>query len=314
MAIITYTQDAVLGAYQQWLMQQGAQACLDRIQRSQDPPSCADVAGAIVAIAGSQIRYTVLTTLPSVNVFFSGQFQTETGMFQGISETVVGTSAGGVDRVIRPATAGCYRTMVASVGSALVAGSEVYVLAELGRTNNGEFQPYALLVSGYIRTNEPIDTGPSPGTKNPPTGGGGGSNCICPSTFEIRLIDGIQAAQGWQKNFTPAANTVERVWALVNLATMGGAATNKFLFCEIVGVGVGPIAWAHTPSVLAQPNSYGLLAYCDRGSDLDSGRDYYRSLPGQLWLSQEYQVQLGIGNFQSGDAIDDGYAIIEVRS
>lgn len=310
MAIITYTQDAVLGAYQQWLMVQGANACLERDQRDQTGRDCADLPGSVVAQAGSQIRYSVLTTLTSATVFFAGTFRNEAKQWQNIAETVVGTSAGGVDQVIRPVSAGCFRTFVASVGTAVVAGSEVYVLAELGRTNNGVFQPYALLAAGYVRTNEPIDMTPGPGTKNPP----GGGSCVCPSTFELRSIDGIVSAQGWIDNYTPAANTVERVWALVNLATMGATVANRFLFCEIVGVGVGPLAWAHTPQTLVASGSYGLLAYADRGSDLDLGTDFYRSLPGGLWLSQEYQVQIGIGNFKTGDTIDDGYVIVEVRS
>jgi hypothetical protein len=314
MAVIAYTQDAALMGYQQWLMQQGIIACQDRIILGQGAPDCAAMPGAVVAQAGSQIRYSVLTTLSSATVTFSGQFQTFEGMWQNVGETVVGTSAGGIDQVTRPATAGCYKNMVASVGTAVVADSEVYVIAELGRTNNGVFQPYAVLVSGYIRTNEPIDSGGGPQQQNPPTTASGAGACICPSTFEIRSIDGIMAAQGWQDNYTPAANTAERVVSIVGYGTNGATVANRNIFAEIIAVGAGPVAWIQSPDSLTANQSYSIQGMVGRGPDFTRLTDFYRSLPESLWWSTTYQVQIGIGNFQVGDTIDDGYILVEVRS
>lgn len=314
MAVINYTQDAVLMGYQQWLMQQGQIACLERIQRPQEPAPCSNVPGAIVAQAGSQIRYTVLTSQSSVPVFFSGTFQNELGMQQNVAETVVGTSAGGADHVIRPATAGCYRTFVASVGSALVAGSEVYVLAELGRTNNGVFQPYALLVSGYVRTNEPIDMSPSPGTKNPPTGGGGGGTCVCPTSYVIQGIDGIQSAQGWQVNRTPAANTVERIIQMNMTMFSDTGVGNRYLFVENVVVGAGPVFYQRTANDIPASTDMTFQCNAEIGAAFPEPDVRYGVLPSTLWYAQEYQMQVGIGNFLSGDEVIDAYAIIEVKA
>lgn len=314
MAVLKYTQDAALMNYQQWLMQQGVAACLEEQRQSQDMPNCATQPGALVAQAGSQIRYSVLTTLTSVTVFFAGQFQPLTGGWQNVGQTVIGTSAGGIDRITQPAVAGCYNSMVATVGSAIVAGSEVYVLAELGRTNNGVFQPYALLVSGYIRTDEPIDSRDGPRLQNPPTGGGSTGTCVCPSTIEIRSIDGIQAAQGWQDNYTPASGSIERVLSVVGYGTNGATVANRNIFAEFVVVGAGPVMWIQSPDTLTAGQSYSIQGLVERGPDFTRLTDFYRSLPATLWFSQEYQVQIGIGNFKAGDTIDDGYVVIEVKS
>lgn len=314
MGIITYTQDAVLGAYQQWLMQQGAQACLDKRIIGQDAPDCGLQAGTIYAQAGSLLRYSVLTTLTSVNVSFFGQFQTEAKMWQNVGQVVTGTSAGGIDRITQTATAGCYKNMVASVGTASVSGTEVYVLAELGRTNNGEFVPYAVLLSGYVTTNEPLDSGGGPRGRPTPSSGGSGGSCVCPSTFSIRAIDGVRSAQGWQDNYTPASGTVERVASIVGTATMGGTAGNRDVFAEFIAVGAGPVMWIRSPTTITAGQSASIQGMVDRGPDLTVGTDFYRSIPASLWWSTEYQVQIGIGGFLAGDTITDGFVIIEVRS
>jgi hypothetical protein len=296
MAIITYTQDAVLGAYQQWLMQQGAQACLERRIIGQEPPNCANVAGAIVAQAGSQIRYSVLTTLSSATVFFMGQFQTEAGAWQNVAETVVGTSAGGIDQVTRPAVAGCYRTMVASVGTALVAGSEVYVLAELGRTNNGEFQPYAILVSGYVRTNEPIDSSPQPGVKNPPAGTSGGGGCCMTTLFD----DTFDPDAGAYTVVVPSGANGRLVFLNATYVASGVAANRT------INVQLNPASgfgWTDTnQNVQTAGQGKGYIWQIEGQTFTDSATgDFYRSLPTSLWFSGDFTVELRANNPQAGD-------------
>jgi hypothetical protein len=296
MAIINYTQEAVLGAYQQWLMQQGAQACLERINRGQDALSCANVPGAIVAQAGSQIRYTVLTTLSSATVTFSGQFQTESGMWQNVNETVVGTSAGGVDRVLRPATAGCYRTFVASVGTATVAGSEVYVLAELGRTNNGVFQPYAILTSGYVRTNEPIDMTPGPGTRNPPSSGTGGGCCL-----ETIYSDSWDPDSLNPYTWTPASGANAKMVYLNFTHTTSGTAGNRYIY---LNVGTFSGYGFEVSSTIAQPAStsydYTFQAGGETYQNAATARNFF-GIPADLWFDDVIYITIQANGVKAGD-------------
>lgn len=314
MAVITYTQTAVLSAYQTWLMEQGAQACLERIVRPLEPPGAPSALCGPYAQAGSQIRYTVTTTLATATVSFSGQFRTVTGAWQNMGESVTATSAGGATQVVRPATAGSYANMVASVGAATVGAGEVYVVAELGRQNNGAFTPYAVLFKGYPESNAPLDLCAGTFLQNPPSTGGGGNACVCPSTFEIRDIGDIVAPQGVQANFTPAAGTVERIVNITGYALMGATVGNRSMFAEFIAFGAGPVMQIQTATTIPANADAGILGYIDRASDFTDGNYFNKTIPGGLWWSTTYQVQIGIIGFQAGDEIAQGFIIVETRT
>lgn len=308
MAVITYSQEAVLGAYQTWLMQQGAQACLDRIVRSQEPPSCANIPGTVYAQAGSSIRYTVLTTLSQATVFFSGSFQPDSGGWNNVSQTVIGTSAGGVDRVIRPATPGCYRTMVATVGEAVVGGAEVYVLAELGRTDNGVFVPYALLVSGYIRSNEPIDMSPTPGTKNPPTSAGGGGCCITTMVNDEMVGNGSIAY-----DVDVPAGKNARILNINGALETVGTAGNRYLSLQLSS-GIHPAFYA--VAQVAQAASITRQFFFQVGSPryiAPTEGTEYSPLPESLWFDGSMGVVLQVEGIKTGDNLNIWNILYELR-
>lgn len=310
MAVVTYTQNAVLGAYQQWLMQQGAQACLERRVIGQDAPDCAIQQGMVRAQAGSLLRYSVLTTLASANVFFAGQFLSDVGMWQNVGETVTGTSAGGIDQVVRPATAGCYKNMVASVGTAVVAGSEVYVLVELGRTNNGQFTPYAILLSGYVRTNEPIDSGGGPKINNPPTTGGGGGGC-CIESMVADIFSGTTTAT---YSATVAAGTAQNVKFVANVLTTSANAANRLVLLSLLPTtGRGYESRAIAVQTASTSRGYVWQAGGARYQNVADGNEYL-DIPDNLWFDQNYQVELSMTNVQAGDSWTFGDVTIAVRA
>lgn len=297
MGIITYTQDAVLGAYQQWLMQQGAQACLDRRIIGQDAPDCGLQAGTIYAQAGSLLRYSVLTTLSSVTVSFFGQFQNEARMWQNVGQIVTGTSAGGIDRITQTATAGCYKNMVASVGTASVSGTEVYVLAELGRTNNGEFVPYAVLLSGYVTTNEPLDSTGGPRGRPTNSGGSGGGGC-CIGT----LSDDIFDPDSGSYTVVVPSGANGRVVSLSGLFTCGAGVANRTVNLQLnPASGLG---WQDTNQNIqtaTQVKGYVWQIETDAYTNVGTG-DLYRGLPSSLWFSGNFTVELRANNVQAGDS------------
>lgn len=308
MAVITYTQEAVLGAYQTWLMEQGVQACLDRIVKPQDPPGCANIPGTVYAQAGSSIRYTVQTTLTQATVFFSGSFQPDSGGWNNVSQTVIGTVAGGADQVIRPATPGCYRTMVATVGEAVVGGAEVYVLAELGRTDNGQFVPYALLLSGYIRSNEPIDMGPGPGTKNPPTSSGGGGCCIT-SLVSDEMFGDTSIAY----NFTVPAGKNARIVSINGSLQTSGTAGNRLVTLQINnGIWFMYVASAQSVQTANTERGYYFAPGSPRYVDVVTGQEY-APLPENLWFDATVNVVIQMTGVKTGDLLGNWPIVYELR-
>lgn len=298
MAVITYTQDAALMSYQSWLMQQGNAAILERQCSPQNEPTCANMPGAVVAQAGSLIRYSVLTTLTSATVFFGGQFQTLAGQWQNVAETVIGTSAGGIDAVLRPAVAGCYKNLVATVGTAVVAGTEVYVLAELGRINNGVFQPYAVLVSGYIRTNEPIDSGGGPRRKDPPPSGGGGGGCCLETNFPDTWDPDSDNPYTYPRE--PDANA--RLVYLEYGYTTGAGGGNRrqyLLISPPSGYGFEVFSTVDQPGGVQF--SYAFQAGGPPYYDAGLNRHYF-PLPDSLWFSSDILVTIQASNPGGSDA------------
>lgn len=313
MAIINYTQNAVLGAYQTWLMQQGAQACLDKKIIGQGGPPLPLASCGPYAEAGTSIRYTVSTTLASVNVFFSGQFQTDLGHRVAVGETVTATSAGGVKQILRPATAGSYANMVASVGAATVGAGEVYVVAELGRQNNGAFTPYAVLFKGYPESNVPLDICAGTFLQNKtPTATAGG--CVCPTTLVLQSFDidpGLQAARAVR---TPAAGTKERIVVAVVAASTGGLAGLRALRFDWRDLTVGQLGWIRTGDVFGPNISVSLNGYLEVPPQTVLSEFVYIPLPASQYLYSAYNMNSDIEQFKTGDEITDTYAVIEVTS
>lgn len=313
MAVITYSQDAVLSAYQSWLMQQGAQACLDRITRSQDPPGAPSALCGPYAQDGSQIRYTVRTTLASASVSFSGQFKMATGGWQNVGETVVATSAGGVRQVVRPATAGSYATMVASVGAATVGAGEVYVMAELGRQNNGTFTPYAVLFKGYPESNAPLDLCAGTFLQNPPSTAAGGT-CVCTTTLALQSFDIDVGGQAAFAERTPAAGTKERILVAVVTMSTDVLPGNRALRFDWRDLSVGQLGWIRTGDVFGPNISVSMNGYVEVPSQTVLSEFVYVPLPGSVYMQAPYNMNSDIEQFQTGDAITDTYAVIEITS
>lgn len=311
MAVINYTQTAVLGAYQTWLMQQGAQACLERIVRPLEPPQALSPGCGPYAVAGTSIRYTVSTTLASATVFFSGQLLTDSGMRAPVGETVVATSVGGVQQVVRPATAGAYANMVASVGAATVGAGEVYVVAELGRQNNGAFTPYAVLFKGYPESNTPLDLCAGTFLQNPPSTAATGT-CVCPTTLALQ---GFEIDVGGQAAFatrTPAAGTKERIVVAVVTATMDTGVANRALRFDWRDLTVGQLGWIRTGDVFTASTSVSLNGYVEVPPQTVLSEFIYVPLPTSMYMQQAYNMASDIEQFQTGDAITDTYAVIEI--
>lgn len=302
MAVIAYTQNAVLGAYQDWLMRQGAQACLERRSIGQDALAWQNMPDTVIAQAGSLVRYSVLTTLASVTVSFFGQFSNNVNSWQNVGEIVLGTSAGGIDRVTRPAVAGSYRNMVADVGTAMVSGTQVYVLVELGRINNGAFTPYAVLLSGYAKTDAPIDSrgGPGPGTTT--TGGGGG--CCLATTYS----DIASGTTSISYTITPGAGQVGRVTYMEVPLQTDATVIMRYPYLLIQVGGSAPFYSVPNKSQGAS-TTYG-YAWQMGGTPRDDvqGTTYYDLLPQDLWFSEPFDVRVLASNIQSGD--DFGTATI----
>lgn len=286
----------MLSGFQAWQQEQFIRQCLERRTVGQDAPDCALNEGVVYAQPGSLLRYSVLTTLSSATVFFSGQFQNAARMWQNVGQTVIGTSAGGIDRVTVPATQGCYKNMVASVGSAVVAGSEVYVIAELGRTNNGEFLPYAVLVSGYVRTNEPIDSGGGSQIQNPPSSGGGGGCCI--GTTHVDTASGVESISYTITVPSGAMSRILRVSDVLVAAGAGGARTVYFEAHPSSGLGYESAAGV-TQGAGA---TYGYVwqAGGQRYNDTANSQ-FFDALPMELWFSEDILITLSQVNVQTGD-------------
>lgn len=313
MAVLNYTQNAALGAYQTWLMEQGVQACLDRIPRPQDPPGAPSALCGPYAQVGSQIRYTVRTTLPTATVSFSGQFRTASGNWQNTGETLTATSVGGVSQIVRPAATGSFASMVASVGAATVGAGEVYVVAELGRQNNGAFTPYAVLFKGYPESNAPLDLCAGTFLQNPPSTGGGGT-CVCPTTFALQGFDIDVGGQAAFATRTPAAGTKERLIVAVVTATLLAGGPNRGLRFDWRDLEVGMVGIILTGNVLAPNNTYSMNGYLGVGQLSIFDRFYHIPMPESLYLREPYNMASDIENFQTGDEITDTYAVIEITS
>lgn len=313
MAVINYTQQAVLGAYQSWLMEQGARACLDRVIIGQDGPKRPLASCGPYAQAGTSIRYTVSTTLASASVFFAGQFQTDEGKWANVGETVTATSAGGVKQIVRPAVAGSYANMVASVGGATVGEGEVYVVAELGRQNNGAFVPYAVLFKGYPESNTPLDICSGTFMQNKPQTATGG-NCVCPTTFVLQGMDIIGGGQAAEALRTPAAGTKERLVVAVVTATLGGGAGLRALQFDWRDDVVGQVGRIRTPDTLAASTFYSLNGYVETSPIVATGVFHYVSLPSSIYMTAPWRMLSDIEQFQTGDTINDSYGVVEVTS
>lgn len=308
MGIINYTQDAVLGAYQQWLMQQGAQACLDKRIIGQDAPDCGLQAGTVYAQAGSLLRYSVLTTLSSVNVSFFGQFQNEAKMWQNVGQIVTGTSAGGIDRITQTAVAGCYKNMVASVGTAAVSGTQVYVLAELGRTNNGEFVPYAVLLSGYVTTNEPLDSSGGSRGRTPPSTGGSGGCCIGRLTAAV-----VNFGSGAAYTVTVPAGSAGRLIQLQGNFTASATAANRRVELQLnPSTGFGFVDLNANVVTAGQSQDFGWQIDGQIFSVAATG-PHWRPAPPSMWFDGNFTVELRAENVQTGDSFGNWDITTELK-
>lgn len=296
MSIINYTQNAVLGAYQTWLMQQGAQACLDKRIIGQEPPPRPLAGCGPYAQAGTSIRYTVSTTLASANVFFSGQFLTDTGKWQSVGETVTATSAGGVVQVVRPATAGSYANMVASVGSATVGAGEVYVVAELGRQNNAQFTPYAVLFKGYPESQSPLDLCAGTFTQNTPPASGGGGCCIS-TTYNDDFLDLLNP----QYTITVPAGKQARVVSMNGSYAAGPTAGNRLVVADILsGAGLAYESRGISVQTANQNRAYYWQVGSERYAEATGGANML-PLPESLWLSGPVTIDILADNFKADD-------------
>lgn len=298
MAVVEYSQQAPLSGFYSWLQAQGLQSCLVQGQRGttlpQPQPSLP--AGAY-AQAGSLIRYSVLTTLSSVTVYFRGQFQTETGQWQNVGQVVVGTSAGGIDRSILPATAGWYSNMVATVDTAVVANQECYVLVELGRIDNGVFLPYAVLLSGYITTNFPIDSQAGPQQQNPAAGGStGGGGCCMTTLFD----DVFDPDDGVYTVVVPSGANGRLI------QTQGTLTCDANVANRTVNLQLNPASgfgWQDTNQNLqtaTQTKGYLWQVESSIYTDIGTGT-FVRGLPSSLWFSGNFTVEVRANNIQAGD-------------
>lgn len=308
MAVVTYTQQAALSQFQQWLMQQGALACQERQSRAQTlAPACT---GGATAQLGDSIRYTVRTSIASQVVTFSGRYVRPDGTPDMVMEQVTATSAGSPTRLIRPAAPGCYTNMVASFGNDTVTGTQVHVLAELGRTVNGIFVPFAVLLDGYSTTQDPLDMGnpiPNQTAQGGGSTGGGGGCCLGTLTDDVFTF----TSQVYTVT-VPAGANGRLVYLAGNVVTDSNAANRTLNLQLNPASGFG---WFDTnANVQTASQTKGYIWELDASVETVAGTgEFKRSLPSNLWFSGDFTVELRLNNVQAGDTIASWDLTYEIK-
>lgn len=295
MAILTFSEGAVLGGVQSWLQYRGIQAVCQPQEQFDLRALAQWLTPGVKAQAGDSVRYSAFLASGSAVIDYGGQWMNEQGTYGRYNRTLTVTSDASPVRTIQPANAGWYRDAAVSLQTAAITGQTLYVTQELGRTNGGSFVPYAMLAQGWLTSTAPV----SSTTQPPPDGNGGGSGRGCCLTESVFFIaDGTTSIA---PALTIPAGKQARFTFIDDSLVTNAAIASRLVFLSIQdSTNSGFYIEASSAQPAATSKLYSFQVGGER-RDLSASGVEYIPLPTDVWFRGTVFFDLGMSNPQPGD-------------